>query len=77
VRNKEDNGALELPRAPSGYEGAYDRETGPSAMDRTTQDRIGNALRTLYDGLLSEPVPPRFADLIRKLDSGRPGGGLQ
>ncbi len=42
--------------------------SGP--LDRSTQDRLGFALRSLYDGLMDEPVPSRLTDLIRQLDRG-------
>lgn len=32
---------------------------------------IGQKLRTMYDGMLSEPVPSDLADLVRRL-SGEP-----
>ncbi len=33
------------------------------------QARIGHQLRALYDDVVRQGVPDRFADLIRKLDS--------
>lgn len=44
------------------------RRAGSAPIDRPTQDRLGFALRSLYDGLLDEPVPSRLTDLIRQLD---------
>jgi hypothetical protein len=36
------------------------------------QARIGHQLRAMYDDVVRQGVPDRFADLIRKLDA--PGG---
>lgn len=30
---------------------------------------LGKVLRTYYDGIASEPLPPRWSDLIRGLDN--------
>ncbi len=49
------------------------RRSDSAPLDRPTQDRLGFALRSLYDGLLDEPVPSRLTDLIRRLDTGSPG----
>lgn len=38
-------------------------------LDRQIQARIGEQLRSMYDELLQQPVPDRFADLLRKLDA--------
>lgn len=38
---------------------------------------IGQKLRTMYDGMLSEPVPSDLADLVRRLSGdadGKAGG---
>ncbi|KAA2237222.1 NepR family anti-sigma factor [Salinarimonas soli] len=37
-------------------------------LDRPTQGRIGDQLRAMYDDLLNQPVPDRFADLLSRLD---------
>ncbi|WP_375455344.1 NepR family anti-sigma factor [uncultured Methylobacterium sp.] len=37
-----------------------------------TQMRLGNHLRAMYDGILQQPVPDRFRDLIERLDAGEP-----
>jgi hypothetical protein len=42
---------------------------------RARQRAIGRELRRMYDGVVSEPVPDDFMDLLRKIDeSGEPGG---
>ena len=35
-------------------------------VDRFTQDRIGTALRGMYEDLLSDPVPEHLAALVRR-----------
>ncbi len=51
--------------------GGISRQPGSAPLDRPTQDRLGFALRSLYDGLMDEPVPDRLTDLIRRLDGGK------
>jgi len=42
--------------------------TRPTArLDREAQVRIGQQLRAMYDEVVSEGVPPRIADLVRRL----------
>jgi len=47
----------------SGGAGSPDRK---KRKDR--QGSVGRALRTVYDDMLREDVPPDFLDLLRKLD---------
>lgn len=48
--------------------------TAPSAekaytgLNREIQVKIGQQLRAMYDGIVQEGVPDRFADLLSKLD---------
>lgn len=42
-------------------------KSGP-ALGREIQSKIGQQLRSYYDGLL-EPTPDRFANLLRQLDT--------
>jgi hypothetical protein len=60
-----DDQAVDRPRA------ARERPApmGPG-LDRPTQGRIGDSLRAMYDDLLNQPVPDRFADLLKRLDKG-------
>jgi Anti-sigma factor NepR len=37
-------------------------------LNAEIQSRIGHQLRALYDDVVRQGVPDRFADLIRKLD---------
>ena len=49
-------------------------EPGPSATDRRRMtDQIGRQLRGMYDGLLNQPVPDRFMDLMKRLEDGPEG----
>jgi hypothetical protein len=57
-------------------------ETGPSSsselqpgrLGRDVQAKIGSQLRALYDGVVKEGVPDRFADLLKRLDDEDQGG---
>lgn len=48
--------------------------TAPSAekahtgLNREIQVKIGQQLRAMYDGIVQEGVPDRFAELLSKLD---------
>jgi len=35
---------------------------------RAIRTRVGNHLQEMYSRLLSEPLPPRIVDLLRRLD---------
>lgn len=42
-----------------------------SRNDRTRMaDQIGRQLRGMYDGLLNQPVPDRFMELVQRLERG-------
>ena len=47
----------------------------PGGLNTEIQSRIGHQLRAMYDDVVRQGVPDRFADLIRKLDV--PGGQPQ
>jgi Anti-sigma factor NepR len=38
------------------------------ALNAEIQSRIGHQLRAMYDDIVRQGVPERFADIIRKLD---------
>lgn len=38
-------------------------------LNAEVQSRIGHQLRAMYDEVVRQGVPDRFADLIRKLDN--------
>jgi hypothetical protein len=43
--------------------------SGPK-LDKTAQTRIGHHLRAMYDDLVQQPVPDRFAALLAQLEEG-------
>ncbi|TNC14120.1 hypothetical protein FF100_08000 [Methylobacterium terricola] len=43
---------------------------GQPALDRNVQGRIGSHLRAMYDGLMQQPIPDRFIDLLAELERG-------
>ncbi len=45
-----------------------DQDREKSRAVRARQRAIGRELRRLYDGVVSEPVPDEFLDLLRKID---------
>lgn len=40
----------------------------PAKLGREVQARLGHQLRALYDEVVSQGVPPRFTELLNKLD---------
>jgi hypothetical protein len=42
-------------------------------LNAEIQSRIGHQLRAMYDDVVRQGVPDRFAELIRKLDVPPPG----
>jgi len=51
-------------------------ENGKSRAVRARQRAIGRELRRMYDGVVNEPVPDEFMDLLRRMDEsdGAEGG---
>jgi hypothetical protein len=43
-------------------------------LNAEIQSRIGHQLRAMYDDVVRQGVPDRFAELIRKLDTPEGGG---
>ena len=41
----------------------------PGGLNPEIQSRIGHQLRAMYDDIVRQGVPDRFAELIRKLDA--------
>jgi hypothetical protein len=52
-------------------------ELGPAERDaslgREIQSKIGDQLRAMYDDVVSQGVPDRFADLLKRLDRNGDG----
>ena len=44
-------------------------------LNAEIQSRIGHQLRAMYDDVVRQGVPDRFAELIRKLDAPEGGAG--
>ena len=41
-------------------------------LDRNVQNEIGRNLRAMYNDVVEQGVPDRFADLLAKLDNASP-----
>ena len=50
-----------------------DREAARAV--RARQRAIGRELRRMYDGIVNEPVPEEFLDLVHKLEGAEGSGG--
>ena len=44
----------------------------PGGLNAEIQSRIGHQLRAMYDDVVRQGVPDRFAELIRRLDVPKP-----
>jgi len=44
-----------------------------ASLGRDVQSKIGEQLRAMYDDVVSQGVPDRFSELLKRLD--RQGGG--
>jgi Anti-sigma factor NepR len=49
-------------------------DNGKSRAVRARQRAIGRELRRIYDGVVNEPVPDEFLDLLRKMDEADGSG---
>ncbi|MEZ0171815.1 NepR family anti-sigma factor [Microvirga sp. TS319] len=58
--------ARALPSAPPS-----DKLGTNAKLDSSSQKRIGDQLRAMYDELMQQPVPDRFKDLLDQLDKKR------
>ena len=45
----------------------------PAKLGREVQARLGQQLRAMYDDVLNQGVPDRFADLIQRIDANGSG----
>ena len=41
----------------------------PAKLGRDVQARLGQQLRAMYDDVVSQGVPDRFADLLNRIDN--------
>jgi hypothetical protein len=46
---------------------------GDASLGREIQVKIGDQLRAMYDDVVSQGVPDRFADLLKRLDRNDDG----
>jgi hypothetical protein len=46
-------------------------------LNAEIQSRIGHQLRAMYDDVVRQGVPDRFAELIKRLDDPAPNAGGQ
>jgi hypothetical protein len=44
------------------------RSTSNGSLDKETQTKIGQQLRAMYDDVVRQGVPDRFADLLKRLE---------
>jgi hypothetical protein len=44
------------------------KDAKPAKLGREVQARLGQQLRAMYDDVVNQGVPDRFADLINRLD---------
>jgi hypothetical protein len=44
------------------------RRTRRESVEEDIHSRIGTKLKSYYDDVLSQPVPERFTELLRRLD---------
>ena len=49
--------------------------TNKGGLNAEIQSRIGHQLRAMYDDVVRQGVPDRFAELIRKLDASESAAG--
>lgn len=49
-------------------EGSLNDKLANPKLDSTSQKRIGDQLRAMYDELVQQPVPDRFKLLLEQLD---------
>ena len=43
-------------------------DTKPAKLGREVQARLGQQLRAMYDDVVNQGVPDRFADLLNRLE---------
>jgi len=53
------------------------RKTGakPAKLSREVQARLGQQLRSMYDDVVNQGVPDRFAELINRINGDGNKGG--
>ncbi len=49
-------------------EGSKSADDGSGKLDKETQTKIGQQLRAMYDEVVRQGVPDRFAELLKQLE---------
>jgi len=52
---------------------ANDKLETSARLDSSSQKRIGDQLRAMYDELMQQPVPDRFKELLDQLENKKDG----
>jgi hypothetical protein len=53
--------------------GASRSPSTTGSLDKETQTKIGQQLRAMYDEVVRQGVPDRFADLLKRLERSEDG----
>jgi hypothetical protein len=48
--------------------GSKSPQSGAGRLDKETQAKLGQQLRAMYDEVVRQGVPDRFADLLKQLE---------
>lgn len=46
----------------------------PRSLNTLAQKRLGVHLRAMYESVVQQPIPDRFADLVARLEDDEPTG---
>ena len=58
----------EKPGRPGSMQTEVTQRKARGRLGRDVQNKIGQQLRAMYDDVVSDGVPDRFVDMLRKLD---------
>ena len=58
----------EKPGRPGSMQTEVTQRKARGRLGRDVQNKIGQQLRAMYDGVVNDGVPDRFVDMLRKLD---------
>lgn len=58
----------EKPDRPGQMQTEVNQRKARGRLGRDVQSKIGQQLRAMYDGVVSEGVPDRFDEMLRQLD---------
>ncbi len=54
-----------------------DSRRGTEGLSDEASQRIGQELKAYYDGLVNEPLPDRFVQLLQQMEQKEKSGGKQ